>query len=716
MDEPQLPQITQNSGNTLETCVITTATLEEHDFYTQSVSDTSGQDILLAFLSDSLPSQRDLVNNDWCKDYLNRLTSLSLESLKHEPILVEAEQSKIQKELAELSFREYKSCIHANTCSTEINSSLDNLNLHLSTLSSTIPLLENSCTSFLQQTNQIIQQRGKINTILDCHNNLLEILEIPQLMDTCVRNGLYSEAMDLSAHVARLVSRYSTIPLIQHIERDVKQTMQLMLSKLITLLSQQIKLPSCLKVIGYLRRMEAFDEAELRLVFLLSRDAYLRSLICTIDNEKRDPVYYLKKYIDIFRENFFDIVTQYRAIFSDEGGALASTPIYSSFMMPPTPSSSWISSPSDINANSLGRRTMTAATAISDYTIHILGQLTSVLAEFTPLISDTSSLSSILTQLMYCGMSLGRVGVDFRHLVTGYFETAVDRIIRKMITDGTHEFCDDLKRAIKNVDSPSTWMISDKKSTNLSDLRPSLVSYSLTPTTSSFTPLITLLDYPPIAYLTNTYLAAFNSLRLVAPVSLFHPLGNHISQSLMLITDLLHEYGDTLVKHNHDITVLQGFNATFGQSFVPFISRCFVEGVYGGLMSRDCVNRPEIIDKYKILDTLKDFLPTPRIASFNLIDDDKSGNDAPRDNVDDVPRDNIDDAPKDNTDDAPKDNFDDAPKDNIDDAPKDNTDDAPKDNTDDAPKDNADDAPKVNIDDAPKDNIVIDETNNTSEE
>ncbi|CAG8717866.1 18643_t:CDS:1 [Racocetra persica] len=635
MDEPQLSQLTQNSGNTFETCVINTATLEEHDLYTQSVPDTSGQEILLAFLSDSLPAQKDLVNNDWCKDYLNRLTSLSLESLKHEPMLVDDEQSKIQKELAELSFREYKSCIHANACSTEINSSLDNLNLHLSTLTSTIPLLENSCTSFLQQTNQIIQQRGKINTILECHDNLLEILDIPQLIDTCVRNGLYSEAMDLSAHVARLVSRYSTIPLIQHIERDVKQTMQLMLSKLITLLSQPIKLPSCLKVIGYLRRMEAFDEAELRLVFLLSRDAYLRSLICTIDNEKKDPVYYLKKYIDIFRENFFDIVTQYRSIFSDEGGALASTPLYSSLMMPPTPSSPWISSSSlsDINTNSLGRRTMTAATAISDYTIHILGQLTSVLAEFTPLISDTSSLSSILTQLMYCGMSLGRVGVDFRHLVTGYFETAVDRIIRKMITDGTQEFCDDLKQAIKNVDLPSSWMIGDKKSSNLSDLRPSLVSSSSTPTTSSFTPLIILLDYPPLAYLTNAYLAAFNSLRLVAPLSLFHPLGKHISQSLMLITDLLHEYGDTLVKHDHDITVLQGFNATFAQSFVPFISRCFVEGVYGGLMDGDGVNHPEIIDKSKILDTLKDFLPTPRVSSFNLTDDDKSSNDAPKNDI-----------------------------------------------------------------------------------
>ncbi|CAG8834147.1 35030_t:CDS:1 [Gigaspora margarita] len=633
MDEPQLsqlPQLTQNSGNTLETGVITTATLDETELYTQSIPDTSGQEILLSFLSASLPSQRNLVNNDWCKDYLNRLTSLSLESLKHEPLLVEDEQSKIQKELAELSFREYKSCIHANTCSTEINSSLDNLNLHLSTLTSTIPLLENSCSSFLQQTNQIIQQRGKINTILECHDNLLEILEIPQLMDTCVRNGLYSEAMDLSAHVARLVSKYSTIPLIQRIERDVKQTMQLMLSKLITLLSQQIKLPSCLKVIGYLRRMEAFDEAELRLVFLLSRDAYLRSLIRTIDKEKKDPIYYLKKYIDIFRENFFDIVTQYRAIFSDEGGGLSSTPIYSPLIMPPTPSlssSPWISSSlTDPNStNFLGSRTMTAATAISDYTIHILGQLTSVLAEFTPLISDTSSLSSILTQLMYCGMSLGRVGVDFRHLVTGYFETAVERIVKKMITDGTQEFCDDLKQATKNVDLPNTWMIGDKKSINLLDLRPS----SSTSTASSFTPLVTLLDYPPIAHLTNAYLTAFNSLRLVAPVSLFHPLGKHISQSLTLITDLLREYGDTLIKHNHDITVLQGFNAMFAQSFVPFISRCFVDGVYGGLISGDGVDHPEIIAKSKILDTLKDFLPTSTITPHNLIDNNKLNNDIP---------------------------------------------------------------------------------------
>ncbi|GBC10851.1 hypothetical protein RclHR1_09960002 [Rhizophagus clarus] len=591
---------------------------ENEKFYTSILSDNS-QEILLSQLLESLPeSQQELVNKEWGKDYLDRLTSLSLESLKHEPILVKDEESKIQKELAELSFREYKSCIHVNSCYADINNSLDNLSSQLSTLIAAIPLLETSSESFSQQTKQISSQRNKINTILEHHDNLLEILEIPQLMDTCVRNGLYSEVMDLSQHVARLVSKHSNIPLIQQIDQDVKQTMQLMLSKLISLLREQIKLPSCLKVIGYLRRMEAFDETELRLVFLLSRDAYLQTLIHTIDKERKDPVHYLKKWIDIFREHFFDIVTQYRAIFADDGGGLTPTPIYSSFI-PRSPSSPWTTTSSDSNEYSFGRHNLTATTVLADYTIYILDQLTSVLAEFTPFITDTQSLSSILTQLMYCGMSFGRVGVDFRHLVTGYFEEAVERIIKKIISDGTQVFLDELKEAIKNVDVPNTWMVSDKKSVNAFESIPSIrpsSSSSISSTnssatvTSSFTPLVILLDYPPIAYLTNSYLTAFNSLRVIAPTSLYYTLGIYLSQNLLTISESLRDYGELLIKNNHDTTILQGFNATFAKSFVPFITRCYVDGVYGGSLGDEGDEAHlKVIDQTKILDTLKEFLP-----------------------------------------------------------------------------------------------------------
>lgn len=81
-------------------------------------------------------------------------------------------------------------------------------------LSSSLTSLKEKCIEFSQTAQSLSSARRLTSLALSRHTQLLEILELPQLMDTCVRNGYWKEALQLSAYVARLEQKLCHIPLI----------------------------------------------------------------------------------------------------------------------------------------------------------------------------------------------------------------------------------------------------------------------------------------------------------------------------------------------------------------------------------------------------------------------------------------------------------------------------------------------------------------------
>ncbi|KAI1489034.1 Dor1-like family-domain-containing protein [Biscogniauxia mediterranea] len=364
-------------------------------------------------------------------EYLSSLASMSLSQLEttEQQNLAQVSHSLLLS-LQALSQRSHKSVIASAENHANLGLALPALASSTVDLRTAIPKLDNevvrfSTTYHKSADNEILNSRKKALLLSGNVERLVDVLDLPALLSTAIAAGSsasaanYSSALDLSAHIRRLHSLYPGSTLVSSVSSQADDAMQAMAKNLISgLRAPGLKLASALRTISWLRRVvpeldpvgASGNGGGLGALFLACRFSTLMNMLAALeplrelaDQEKmrqqQHPVggawsggqqteRYLKRYIEIFREQSFAIISMFRSIF-------------------PTPTLKETSGGDDQDP------LQPVTSAISTFPFHLISMLVETLRTYLPNVRDQASRDSLLTQVLYCAGSLGRLGGDF---------------------------------------------------------------------------------------------------------------------------------------------------------------------------------------------------------------------------------------------------------------------------------------------------------------
>ena len=276
-----------------------------------------------------------------------------------------------------------------------------------------------------------------------------------------MRNGSYDEALDLEAFCSKLCASAPGVHAAATLTDAARAGVRLMLAQLLQRLRGSVQLPECLRIVGYLRRLGAFSEPELRLAFLRCRNDWLTT--CCAELDSGAPYDYAKRLTDTHRVHLFDCVMQYRAIFADDTST----------------------------ADTAAEGGLVYAWATQRMRVYL-----AELASSVPRLSEGAALAGVLEHCNYCGASLGRVGLDFRSLLPPMFEASVRSLVGRALTSAVEGF--ERSLAAHRWAAPSV------------GAAPRLAAERLADDTA---PPTSLLETVPVAAFVNGVLAALNELR-----------------------------------------------------------------------------------------------------------------------------------------------------------------------------------------------------------
>eukprot|EP01038_Epipyxis_sp_PR26KG_P004225 gene4225-6001_t len=494
---------------------------------------------------------------------------MGLQNLLSEPMRLNSEAERLNTELVALVMDNYRVFIENLTCSVHLRSEDKKLGDISTDLDRNLHDLSQQCYAFKDRVNHFVNSHKRNRKTLQHDMQLVELLEVPQLVDACSRNGFHDEALELANFVNGLERRHLLASevrslngkvrggsgVVQSIVDDVHITLTGLRQQLLYQLSENTSLPKEIQILSTLRKLDGLlidrhislerhenelvsnmsdqqreilrqhltysSEIRLQMDFLEARTVWLDKLTENIDQNSLD------------KKNATSIKTT--STNSSSNGLLG--PYGNTIEMLEAKRTSWFkiitefkalfednnsSQSSSISKNgSLNHSDFSPV--LNAWTTRQVHLLLNDLRNALPLIDDGTSLRSILEQSLFFAGRMSETGCDFSSLLLPLFEDVIIMRFSKELNKSFGYFKEMVATEKINFDremgrdqiiplfSPQDSNVSNNTIQDMLDDSSTITNNSKS--NDELGAPSSVLKYPPVAYLLNCLLVNLNYLR-----------------------------------------------------------------------------------------------------------------------------------------------------------------------------------------------------------
>ncbi|PWN30178.1 hypothetical protein BDZ90DRAFT_6433 [Jaminaea rosea] len=480
--------------------------------------------------------------------FLASLTTQTLKSLESQPQFLASTSKTLDDQLSALCQRHVGPLSHVHQSNSALPAAVESVQGDIRGLVDTnLPQLAIVARNFPSLTREPLAARERANELLEAHaSNLPDLLDIPDLITTCIRNGNHREAIELAAYIAKLARPDSPLgggPILQSLRARSWVSLQELRDQLLEgLQSRNLALSAARRCMTSLRGLKELDEApgvghassskptpqhqqlaltepQLCLAFLRARATLLRSLLSaphsfskSISTSHNPATAHLSAYIDVWRQGVSDTCAMAQSLFPD------------------------LNEMPQLLSPFLRRHTRMLEGEVGRAVYKLVGQVREGASsgtstrEVTRLTDDlVSSLMALHSQLSYAAAALARLGGDVAPLLAltagKALQEAALEIVRVPAQRASRNFVECIPSAPGQA--PSSWL------TQIRDVGKLSASDALSMETVPY--------FASLARLFNDVLIGLNCLRSFAPVEIRRDAMQALDHALLeTITQLGH--------------------------------------------------------------------------------------------------------------------------------------------------------------------------------